>query len=102
MKLSEEITGIRLGFRCGHALSAASVLPARNQRDQKSTVKSRRNQYRQLFEVMQVGLFFQRAQTIRNLLAEPHKDGRKWSGDGWDRPGRTTVAHRSTNKINSK
>jgi hypothetical protein len=25
MKLSKEITGIRLGFRCGHALSAAEV-----------------------------------------------------------------------------
>src|SRR5712692_2429839 len=98
MKLSEEITGIRLGFRCGHALSAASVLAARNQRNWNSTVKSRRNQYRQLFEAMQVGLFFQRAQTIRNLLAEPHKHGRKWTSDGWDQPGRTTVAHRSSKK----
>src|SRR6266850_7826187 len=45
---------------------------------------------------MQVGLFFQQAQTIRNLLAEPHRHGRKWSSDGRDPPGRTTVAHRSS------
>src|SRR6266436_2728384 len=98
MQLSEEISCVRLGFRRGHALSAAQVPAGSQQMTRRSIENPRRNQYRGMIPLMQVALFLRQAQTLRNLLRE-RQECRKIVLDGWYLQGHTSPGHCVSNHL---
>src|SRR5882762_6264260 len=98
MQLSEEISCVRLGFRRGHALSAAQVPAGSQQMTRRSIENPRRYQYRGMIPLMQVALFLRQAQTLRNLLRE-RQECRKIVLDGWYLQGHTSPGHCVSNHL---